>query len=348
MDAELDRVATLIDLGRHTQAEALLRGYLGTYPESGHGLRLLTSLLLKQDRDSEAADAGRRAVAADPTEANGHVLLAGALAALDEQDEAVRVAREATRLAPYDWSTHYALGMALRSGRKPRSREALACANEAVRLAPHQSHAHNLAGLCLDDLNLVEESARAFREALRLDPSNATAMNNLAGNAIDGGRLADAGQLLTSALSIDAQQRVLHQNYDVLLLRLVRRLWIALAGLGVLLAVLAAVRAPYPVRVGTVVLLLGLYAVATRRVVRHLPRGAHLWARGLFRRITWMQRALMSGFLCLSAGVVVIGLAPRDIALEAGIAVLSVLRLLGLLVIVGAVVGLFRRKRPQA
>ncbi|MBO9520220.1 MAG: tetratricopeptide repeat protein [Nocardioidaceae bacterium] len=342
MDRELGRAEALVDLGRHREAEQIVRHHLAGNAESGYALRLLTSVLLHQDRDQEAVESGRRAVAADPAEANAHVLLASALSALGRQEEAVRVAREATRLAPSDWSTHYTLGMALRSGRRPRSREALDSANEAVRLAPYESHAHNLAGLCLDDLNLVAESERAFREALRLDPENGTAMNNLAGSAIDGGRLSDAGQMLTSALSIDAQRPMLHQNYDVLLLRLVRRLWLALAALGVLLAGLAGGRAPYPVRVATVVALLGLYAVATRRVTRHLPRGAHLWARGLFTRIPWPQRALVAGFVALSAGVVVIGLAPRSMALGTGLVILWILRLLGLAVIAGGLVGLVR------
>lgn len=342
MDPELTRAQTLLDLNRPTEAELIVRGHLGANAESGAALRLLTSVLLRQDRDSEAVEVGRRAVAAEPEVAIGHVLLASGLAAIGKQDQAIEAAHEATRLAPYDWTTHYALGMALRSGRRPRSREALACANEAVRLAPHESHAHNLAGLCLDDLKLRQESNAAFREALRLDPGNAIALNNLAGNAIDGGRLTDASQMLTSALSIDAQTKILHQNYDILLLRLVRRLWWALAGLGVLLAILAGARAPYPTRAATVVLLLVLYVVATRRVVRHLPRGAHLWARGLFRRISWTQRALVTGFLLLSVGVVVIGLAPREVALETGLAVLAMLRLMGLFVIAGAVAGLVR------
>lgn len=343
MEPDLDRAEALLDLGRYADAERMIRSHLAGNAESAHALRMLTSVLLHQDRDREAVDAGRRAVAVDPEDARGHVLLASGLAAIDEQNEAVHVAREATRLAPYDWSTHYTLGLALRSGRRPRSRQALACANEAIRLAPHQTHAHNLAGLCLDDLKQVKESDRAFREALRLDPANAIALNNLAGNAIDGGRLADASKMLTSALSIDAQRQMLHQNYDILLLRLIRRLYLALAALGAVLVVMVLAETPYPFRVSVVVLLLGCYAAATRRVVRHLPRGSHLWARGLIRRVDFAQRALVVGFVLLSVGVVVTGVAPRSIAVGSAIAMLTVLRMVGIAALIGAVIGLFRR-----
>ena len=256
--------------------------------------------------------------------------------------DAIWAAREAVRLAPYLWMTHYTLGMALRGGHRPQSSAALECANQAIRLAPHASEAHNLAGLCLDDLKRPVEARRAYAEAVRLNPNDTMALNNLAADTLDRGKLGAAGRLLTSALSSDPQERLLHQNYDAILLKLVRRLYFALILLGVLLAVLAGVDAPYFSRVGTVVLLLGVYAAATWRVTRSLPRGAHLVARGLFRRSSGFERVLVAAFVLLSVAVVVMGVAPRETALAVGVGMLVLLRGVGIVFIIGWVLSAVR------
>lgn len=328
--ADLVRAGHLAELGRFHEAEVLIRSHLSEDPGSGAALLMLVEVLIDQDRHQEAVAAGERAVQADPEEEQAHRMLSIALAGVSRYNDAVASAREAVRLAPYLWQTHYTLGMALRLGRRPRTRDALACANEAVRLAPHASHTHNLAGLCLDDLRLGDEAIKAYREALRMDPENATAMNNLAASQLEGGRLADASRMLTSGLSTAPQESMLHRNYDFLLLRLVWRLYIALIALGLILGILAGNQAPYAVRVATVAALLAVYVAAAQRVTRHLPRGTHLWARGLFRRIGWLQRLVVAGFLLLSVTVLVMGLAPSDVALATGIGTLVVLRAIGI------------------
>ncbi len=346
--ADLERAQHLLDLRRPAEAERVLGQVLAGDPQSGAALRLLTMALHQQDRDREALTAVERAIATEPDEEHGHRLHSILLAALDRPADAVGAAREAVRLEPYLWMTHYTLGMALRLGRRPQSAAALECANQALRLAPHASEAHNLAGLCLDDLKRPVEARQAYAEALRLDPDNTMALNNLAADTLDRGKLGAAGRLLTSALSSDPQQRLLHHNYDAILLKLVRRLYFALLVLGVLLAVLAGVDAPYSSRVATVVVLLGVYAAATWRVTRNLPRGAHLVARGLFRRSSGFERLLLAAFVLLSVTVLAMGLAPRDTALVVGALMLVLLRTVGIVLIVGWVLkaarSLFKRE----
>ena len=92
---------------------------------------------------------------------------------------------------------------------------------------------------------------------------------------------------------------MLHQNYDMMLLSLIRRLYFALIRpSGAVLAVLAGTEAPYLARVATAVILLGVRGRDWRRVTRHLPRGAHLWARGLFRRSSGFARVLVRRSCC--------------------------------------------------
>lgn len=348
---ELARADHLLDLGRHSQAEEIIRAHLATDPASAEALRLLVLALLGQERAAEALDAAEAAVREDPEEEHGFRLLSIVYARLDRSDDAVGAAREAVRAAPGMWQTHYTLGMALRTGRLPRSRDALACANEAVRLAPHQSSPHNLAGLCLDDLRMPVEARRAYEEALRLDPQSATALNNLAATSAQRGRLTAAGRLLSAGLSADPQEAMLHYNYDRLLLRLMLYLSLALLGLAVTQAILAAEHAPYLARVATTLALVVIYVVATARVARSLPRGSHLWARGLFRRVSWPERILIGAFLFLTGAVVVMGVTPRQVALDTGIGVLLMIRALGILFfaawVLSPLFSWFARRRSQ-
>jgi tetratricopeptide (TPR) repeat protein len=200
--------------------------------------------------------------------------------------------------------------------------------------------------MCLADLTMHDEARRAYTEALRLDPTNASVLNNLAALDADSGRLRAALTSLRSGLGHDPQAAQLHGNYDIILLKLIRRLWWALLALGVVLLILAASGAPYLIRLVSAALLLGIYATLTLRVTRELPRGAHLWARGLIGRIGAGPRLMVLTFLLLSASVVGMGVAPRAAAEAIGIGTLSVLRIAGIGVIVVSVFNLvFRRSR---
>lgn len=327
---DLARADHLLDLGRHSQAEEIIRAHLAANPESAEALRLLVLALLGQERAAEALAAAEAAVREAPEEEHGFRLLSIVYARLDRPDDAVRAAREAVRAAPGMWQTHYTLGMALRTGRLPRTRDALACANEAVRLAPHESSPHNLAGLCLDDLRMPDEARRAYEEALRLDPQSATALNNLAATTAQRGRLAAAGRLLSAGLSSDPQEAMLHYNYDRLLLALVLRLNLLLLGFGILFAVLIGSEAGYAVRVVAVLALLGTTGLLTRWVARSLPRGSHLWVRGMFRRVEISERVFLGIFLLLAPAVIALGLAPRSVAPDIGVGILVVLRTVGI------------------
>lgn len=331
---DLRRVETLIELRRYPEAELGLRGLLADDPDNTEAMILLADVLEELGRSGEGVQVARAAVSAAPDDPRAHRVLCHLLLRESRPAEAVEAAEVAVRLAPWDWTTHYTLGLALRSGRRPRARDALACANEAVRLAPHASHAHNLAGLCLDDLRLHDEAQRAYAEALRLDPQNTMALNNLAALNLGSGKLSRASAFLTAGLSTDAQERALHQNYDAILVKLLWRLSLVGLGLALLVAILAGTGAPWVAKAALGALLLPTYALVGRGVTRALPRGVQHWARGLFGRSGWGQRILIALFVLTSAAVLVMAFGTHGTTLAVGMALLVVLRTLGVVVIV--------------
>ena len=129
-------------------------------------------------------------------------------------------------LEPYAWSSHYILCQALLSGRRPRTRQAYEAAQEARDLAPWNPDTHNLVGMCAADLKRPDEAEAAYREALRLDPQHAYAMNNLAALALDRGEFGSAGAGLTAAAQTTPQEEVIRANLDLLVVK-----WSAAAAL---------------------------------------------------------------------------------------------------------------------
>ncbi|MCW2854682.1 MAG: Tetratricopeptide repeat protein [Marmoricola sp.] len=316
----LARAENLIELGRKTDAEALVRAELIDDPENARALRLLAQALLGSSRTGECHTAARRAVAADPDSEHGHRLLAITAAEAGFGGEAERAAREAVRLAPNTWQTHYTLGSVLRRGGWTRKKDALSSALQALELAPHVSTTHTLVGMCYANLDLTDSATAAYLEAIRLNPNDAMALNNLAAIQMNNGSLSKASATLRSGLSASPQEAILRLNYDVVLLKLMRRLYVALYVVFLVQMQLATSKAPYPARIGVGLALVALCAAASAQVTRNLPRGAHLWARGLFGRATQGQRVLIARFILVLAVDIATAISPATVALGIGTA----------------------------
>lgn len=346
--ADLARLRALVELRRHAEAEPGLRRLLASDPGNVEVLLLLADVVDELGRPEEACELAASAVAQAPDSEFAHRMLAQTLRRAGRHDEAVAAAREAVRLDPNFWATHYTLGMTLREGRKPRYRDALDCANAAIRLAPDISHGYNLAGMCCDNLLLPDEALRAYTEALRLDPTSPTILNNIAAHEADRGNLVDASRYLTAGLSQDAQEKFLRQNYDVILHKLIRRLLLAEFGFGILIAILAAVGAPHLVRALAGVAMVATFVLTTRGVLDALPRGSHRHARGLLARSRGWTRFSLVLFVITSLAVLAMAVTPTAVSLAIGLGFLTLLRTAGLgivvVAVVGALVNLVRRK----
>lgn len=102
-----ERAAALSDVGRHPDAEALLRRALATGPEDAVLQAGGPHVLLGLGRSTEALERAERTIALAPEVGYGHALRSIALGTdLRRRREAVDAAGEAVRLDPEDPSCH--------------------------------------------------------------------------------------------------------------------------------------------------------------------------------------------------------------------------------------------------
>ncbi|MEZ5097952.1 MAG: hypothetical protein R2731_18865 [Nocardioides sp.] len=139
--ARLARAATLLDLRRHAEAEALLRGALAEDPESAEGLRLLARSLLGQRRAQEALSAARAAVALAPDELSGQAHLAHAAEDAGEHAEARDGGERGCAGLPAQLGSPLHAGAHAAAGRRAPVSTALSHARHATTLALSSSPA---------------------------------------------------------------------------------------------------------------------------------------------------------------------------------------------------------------
>lgn len=178
VDDAVDRAAALSDVGRHEQAELLLRRALAADADDPALRAALAHVLLSRGANDEALVHADRTVALAPDVGYGHALRAAVLSTdLRRRRDAVEAAREAVRLDPEEPVCHQALGRAcLRARWFP---EALDAAERSVALDPEDADGHGLRGAALMALGRPEAAELAFREALRLDPEDGDVLHDL-------------------------------------------------------------------------------------------------------------------------------------------------------------------------
>ena len=140
-------VRTLRGLGRTEQAIAAARALLTATPDDSYALRLSTLVLLDVGWVDEAIGLAMRAVAREPNVAANHLALSRAWAQSSRPEAVSRqlaAAREADLLDPVSPDAQVQIGTALAADAEPAAARA------------------------------------AYHEALRLDPGNSAALNNLA------------------------------------------------------------------------------------------------------------------------------------------------------------------------
>lgn len=342
------RAYSYVDLGRWRDAASELGRVLAGAPQSAEALCLLAQCQLQLGDDHAARRAIESALAVAPDDEWAHRLHSLALQRLGMHREAVAAAWEAVRLAPQIADTHsrYAAAL-LQLGGPPDV--ARAAADRAVELAPHSPGAHVVQGVAAGCQGRVAEERDAYRRALALDPTHATALSNLAAIDANRGRLGGAARFLTAALRNDPHHASALALLDVVGVRLLRRLTVVTVLGGLVAALLALAERDGETSVGWMrapvgIATLAVCALVARATLRHLPAGAHLHLRGLPRRLGWIDR-LVGVALCL-ATVSMAGAAflPGDAAATAAVGVLLVLRLGW----VAAAVGAFRWLRANA
>jgi Flp pilus assembly protein TadD len=332
---DLAQAESLMDLRRHAEAAAAFRDVLARDPESVQAMLGLGRALNHLDQQEEAEQVVRRALALSPERANGYHVLVDVLCDRRDGPAALVAAETGLRLEPHSFTSHYQHARALLGQRRPRVRDAYASALRAVDLAPLDPDAHNLVGICLDRLGNRPAAQTAFRNALAADPTHSLAQNNLAATEIESGRLRQAAAMLRNAVGNDPQEKRLHDNLDVVLLVLGRRILFSLAGTAIVLGILLVNEAPWWARAlsGAAYLVVLVWFVSGVRA--QLPRGVGQWGRGIWHRTQWRGKYLLALLAFLSVCVLLLAFAPSTVAIVTGLALAATLQVLGPLCVLG-------------
>jgi tetratricopeptide (TPR) repeat protein len=273
MPADIRRARALLEVGRWEQAQQELAGYLATVPQSVEGLCLLARCQQLAAQFELMLSTAEQAVAAAPDHEWPHRLRSIALGKLGRVGEAVAAGRRAVDLAPGTWQTHVILVDALLAeGSVPALRTAYRAARQARELAPEEPEVHNACGRLYQAISDPVAARRCYGEALRLDPQNSTARNNLAVVELRQGRATLAGERLRDVLAERPTEALYQRNaqatatiWATRVLELATLAWLAA------LVVALAVR-PWPVRLAVcAAIVVGFLAMAAQRYQRLSP-----------------------------------------------------------------------------
>lgn len=177
----LRQADALFDLGRYEQAATLAAQHLAGAPDDAPALVLLARCRHRLGDDRQALTTVEDALRVAPGSVSARLVHTDVLLALKQNKQAEESARRTVELAPEFWAGHYALGRALdRGGRRKHRRAAAESARRAVALAPEESDAYVLLGLTAHHTRDYRVAQEAYETALRLNPEDNTAHNNLA------------------------------------------------------------------------------------------------------------------------------------------------------------------------
>ena len=191
--------------GEPREAAEHLRAALACDPTLVAARVELGELLFRDGRAAEAVAELRAALALDPTNWGVHYRLGVALARLgpEQADEAMSCFRRTIAGLPGHAAAHLQLGLAFWNRGDPAP--AIALAERATRLDPKLPAAHGVLGTMLRTVGRIDEAIAILREAVAIDPDDATACFHLgaclcearAGNAEEGSTFLQRAVALT-------------------------------------------------------------------------------------------------------------------------------------------------------
>jgi tetratricopeptide (TPR) repeat protein len=252
-------------------------------------------------------------------------------------DEAITLAGRAVQRDPGNSANHLALSRAWAGSTRPEAvANQLAAAREAVLIDPNSTDAQVQIGAALAADGDVVAARVAYFEALRRDPGNTAALNNLAVLEMQSGSPAEAARHLASALAANPHGVSARRNLDALAVLVARRAgrWMLMAPFPGLVA--AAAGFDLLARV-LAVLALVLLPTVWLRWWRALTGGQRQALRGLPRRMrarTWFWPVLAA--LVGGSAVAMAVLAPNAVTTTVVVGYLAVMTYLLLLGALGS------------
>ncbi len=176
---QLDHALVLTRLGRHTEAETLIRERIDQKPDDANGYRDLVPVLLNLERYDEVLEVAEQALALEPDNRGFRSSVAIALSELGKTEDALVVARELVIAYPSNFKAHEALARVLKKAE--RYAEVIEPRKRALDLAPARTRPSLLDALGSDYLFVGDsKAARPYlEEASRLGQDTWELWNNL-------------------------------------------------------------------------------------------------------------------------------------------------------------------------
>ncbi|MBP2474304.1 tetratricopeptide (TPR) repeat protein [Crossiella equi] len=343
LGAGLRQAEELVRAGRPGRAAGVLRGVVAEFPHEPEAWCQLAAAYLGDGKPKPALEAARRAGQLANSEA-AHRLSSIALTELGRHEEAVAAARQAVALEPGDWRCQLTLAEALgdagamRDAQQPDGHEAVAAARRAVELAPGEPRCFEVLGDIALRAHRWDIAEQAYQAALRLDPANRHARDNLRLVREKAGTpppRAPGGQPLPPVTEPppSAVDSVLSLVWPA-----IRTLSLVLA-LGPLALVIGGLPSPGPLHGWLGVVLLTFTGLYVTRVIRRIPAAARPGLHRIVLRSPFLVVTVLPltvGALCLLIWTVIAVFSPGDLQLLVLSCLASAL---------GAVLARLRRRR---
>jgi Flp pilus assembly protein TadD len=208
------RARALLDVGRADEAAAVLSTTLAADPRDPHAWCLLGLAHLRCDRSRDALASAHRAIELGSELEWAHRIASIAELRLGNRSRAVAAARESVRLGPGIAFSHAQLAIALSRGWPWQWREAATEVDRSLELGSHEPEVHRLAGDVALRLRRRRLAQARYRRALELDPSDATALNNLAVVRLRRGAFVAAATAFSHAAALDPATDLHRRNLD--------------------------------------------------------------------------------------------------------------------------------------
>ncbi|MDT0200324.1 tetratricopeptide repeat protein [Nocardioides sp. AE5] len=322
----LGKVEALVAVNRLRQAETLARALVAQAPDLANTHSALTGVLARMGRHEESLAPARETLRLDPLNAGHHLRLGNALVETGQPVEALEHAREAVGLAPHEWMCHHMVAQTIVVGGLTDLRaEAFRALAEARRLAPHQATILTLLGVTHAQGGDRDAARTAYRQALELEPGNATVLHNLATLDMSQGNFVRGADGLLSAAAIDPTNPLQRENLQIVRARLgagFTALWVLA---GVVLGAMLVLDTAGSARVVTGLVWGVATLVLTGLAWRSLPRRARRGPRRMADALERSEKILLAAQAVPVLGVATMAISPRMAAIVAGGVVLAYL-----------------------
>lgn len=225
-------VRAYLETGNYERAREVVRLSLSQDPNDPVLLGLCAQAELLLENYSSAAESAFAALAITPDDLLAMRIYALALDELGRRDEALWMGYRTVIAHPNEPVAHWVYARLLYDARALPS--ALVVVQEALRLSPTYVSALVLRGCILEQMGRIDESTASYREALVLDPDNASAVNNIAVNRLRRHKLTRALDGFLSAARLDPSLGgKARTNIGLVVAKMLSRIAIVATALGV-------------------------------------------------------------------------------------------------------------------